>query len=342
MMRAARLHELGARFVLEDVPTPEPGPGEVLVRVAGAGVCHSDLHGRDGVAGRLPLPLIMGHENAGYVASLGAGVEPIDGCGVGDPVVIFGGWGCGRCRFCLGGREQMCGVFQWGGLGRDGGYADYLLVPAARHLLPTRGLDPVEAAPLTDAALTPYSAVKKVLPLLQSGTSALVIGAGGLGQYAIQFLKLLTASTVIVADTSATKRATAAALGADVTIDPAGPDAAGQIRTCAGGEGVVAVLDFVGTDATMTLGAGLLARQGTFVLLGLAGGATTFGFGRSAMECTLMTSNWGSRNELDEVLALAAAGRLVGRIERHPLAAINDVFDRLAAGRIDGRAVLTP
>jgi alcohol dehydrogenase, propanol-preferring len=178
--------------------------------------------------------------------------------------------------------------------------------------------------------------------VLTPGTSALIIGAGGLGQYGVQFVKLLSAANMIVADTSAAKRTSALALGADVAVDPNDPDAADQIRSAAGGEGVAAVLDFVGVDATMALGTAALARQGTFVLLGLAGGTTNYSFLSSAMESRLMTSNWGTRDDLDEVLAVAAAGRLVHRLERHPLDAINDVFARLANGDIDGRAVLTP
>jgi propanol-preferring alcohol dehydrogenase len=338
-MKAARLHEFGGDFVIEDVPTPSPKAGEVLIRVGGAGACHSDLHVKTGEIPGLATPLLMGHENAGWVETLGSGVE---GLAPGDPVAVFGGWGCGRCRFCLGGQEQLCDTFRWGGMGPAGGYAEYLLVPSSRHLLPIGDLDPVLAAPLTDAALTPYAAVKKVLPKLVPGSTAVLIGAGGLGQYAVQFLRLLTEATVVVVDTSADKRASAQALGADHVIDPADDQALNQIKDIAGGEGAAAVLDLVGVDATLSLGASALRRQGTLMLVGLAGGSCPFSFFTLPSEATLTSSNWGSRNELEEVLALAHSGRMVSTIEQRPLEEINEVFARLAAGQIKGRAVLVP
>ena len=198
-MRAAVLHAIGEPLRIEEVPTPRPGPGQVLVKIAAAGVCHSDLHQQDGSVPPHRIPLIMGHENAGWVAELGQGAE---GLAEGDPAVVYGGWGCGHCRFCLGGQEQLCDGTRWAGLGPDGGYADYLLVPAARHLLPAGRLDLVKAAGLTDAGLSSYRAVKKALPYLRAGSTAVVIGAGGLGQYGVQYLKLMTSATVIAVETS--------------------------------------------------------------------------------------------------------------------------------------------
>ena len=213
-MKAAVLHAIGEPLRIEEVPTPRPGPGQVLVKIAAAGVCHSDLHLRDGSVPPFRLPLIMGHENAGWVAALGPGAE---GVAEGDPVVVYGG--CGQCRFCLGGQEQLCDTMRWSGLAPDGGYAEYLLVPAIRHLLPAGSLDLVRAAGLTDAGLTPYRAVKKALPYLRPGTTAVAIGAGGLGQYGIQYLKLMTSATVIAVETSPAKRQLALSLGADHAID---------------------------------------------------------------------------------------------------------------------------
>jgi alcohol dehydrogenase, propanol-preferring len=344
-MKAAVLRAVGEPLRVEDVPTPRPGPGEVLVKVAAAGVCHSDLHLRDGsVPARGGLPLLMGHENAGWVAALGPGAA---GVAEGDPVVVYGGWGCGHCRFCLGGQEQLCDTGRWAGFGGPaegpaGGYAEYLLVPAARHLLPAGDLDLVSAAGLTDAGLTPYRAVRKVVPSLLPGSTALVIGAGGLGQYGVQYLKLMTSATVIVVETSPARRQLALTLGADHVIDPAGDRLAGQVRELAGGEGVAAAIDFVGVDATLRLGLACLARQGTLVLVGLAGGTVPAGFFTQASEAVITTSNWGSRNDLAEVLALARAGQLTATTESHPLAAINEVMDRLEAGQVEGRAVVIP
>lgn len=340
-MKAARLHQQGSDFVIEDVPRPEPGPGEVLVRIAGAGVCHSDLHIKRGDVPAVRLPQTLGHENAGWIETFGPGAES-HGFEIGDQVVVFGGWGCGSCRLCLGGEEQLCDTSRWGGIGPAGGYAEFLVVPSVRVLVPAGGINPVLAAPLTDAALTPYSAVKKTLPHLVPGSTAVSIGVGGLGQYGIQFLKMLTPAQVIAVDTDPAKRELALILGADVAIDPRTDDAEHTIKEYTRGQGAEAVIDFVGIDSTMALGAASVGKQGLFLLVGLAGGSVPYSFFGVAPGAALTTSNWGSRNELEEVLALAQRGDLISHIEEHPLAAINEVFDRLERGLITGRAVLVP
>lgn len=338
-MKAAVLHAIGEPLRIEEVPTPRPGPGQVLVKVAAAGVCHSDLHQQDGSVPPHRIPLIMGHENAGWVAAFGQGAE---GLAEGDPVVVYGGWGCGRCRFCLGGQEQLCDGARWGGLGPDGGYAEYLLVPAARHLLPAGRLDLVKAAGLTDAGLSSYRAVKKALPYLLAGPTAVVIGAGGLGQYGIQYLKLMTSATVIAVETSPVRGQLALSLGADHAVDASAAGTLERIRELSGGEGAAAVLDFVGIDATMKLGLASLARQGLFVLVGLAGGSVPMGFFSQASEVAFTTSVWGSRNDLAEVIALAQQGKLTAATETHRLDDINQVLERLEHGLVEGRAVVVP
>jgi alcohol dehydrogenase, propanol-preferring len=338
-MKAAVLHAIGEPLRIEEVPTPRPGPGQVLVKIAAAGVCHSDLHQQDGSVPPHRIPLIMGHENAGWVAGLGPGAE---GLAEGDPVVVYGGWGCGQCRFCLGGQEQLCDGARWAGLGPDGGYAEYLLVPATRHLLPAGRLDLVQAAGLTDAGLSSYRAVKKALPHLPAGTAAVVIGAGGLGQYGIQYLKLMTSATVIALETSPVRRQLALSLGADHAIDGSAADAPSQIRDLSGGQGPAAVLDFVGIDATMKLGLAVLTRQGLLVLVGLAGGTVPVGFFTQPSEAAITTSTWGSRNDLAEVVSLAQQGKVTATTESHRLDDINQVLERLEHGLIEGRAVVVP
>jgi propanol-preferring alcohol dehydrogenase len=339
-MRAARLHEFGRPLRIDEVPDPEPGPGEVLVRIGGAGVCHSDLHIAHGdMPGLLDGPKIMGHENAGWVEALGPGATGFE---PGEAVIVYGGWGCGMCRVCLSGEEQLCDTLRWGGLGPPGGYAERYVVPSPRHLIRIGDLDPALAAPLTDAGLTPYRAVKKVARRLVGGDAALVIGAGGLGQMAVQFLRLLTPARVVVADLAADKRATALELGADAALDPSAPDAADQLREATGGRGAAAVVDVVGSDASLAFGAASLGFQGHLVVVGLAGGSVPFGFFTWPAESILTTSHWGTRTELEEVVALARDGRLRIDVERAPLEAINDVFARLEAGEVAGRAVLVP
>jgi propanol-preferring alcohol dehydrogenase len=339
-MRAARLHEFGEPFRIDDVPEPTPGPGEVLVRIGGAGVCHSDLHIAQG---ELPFPVdepkILGHENAGWVEALGPGAAGFE---LGQPVIVFGGWGCGHCRVCVSGEEQLCDTLRWGGVGPPGGYAERFVVPSPRHLLAIDDMDPVDAAPLTDAALTPYRAVKKLARRIVGGDAALVIGAGGLGQMAVQLLGILTPAHVVVADLSSDKRDRALELGAAAAIDPADPDVADALLDATGGRNVAAVIDLVGSDSSLALAAASLGSQGHLVLLGLAGGRVPFEMFTWPHEAVLTSSQWGTRSELEEVVALARDGRLHLDIERAPLDAINDVFERLAAGQVKGRAVLVP
>ena len=306
-MKAARLYGYGQDFVVEDLADPEPGLGEVLVRIGGSGVCHSDLHIRGGEMAALPFPpfpLTLGHENAGWVAALGEGAEGFE---IGEPVAVYGGWGCGLCRVCLGGEEQLCDVMRWGGIGRPGGYAERFVVPAARHLVRLESLDPVDAAPLTDAGLTPYRAVKKVLGRLVPGSTAVSIGVGGLGHFGLELLKVLSPARVIALDTSESKRALAASLGADLVLDPSVDDAATEVMSFTRGVGAHAVLDFVGSDETLRLATQLAGRQGVVVLAGLAGGSVPFSFFGLAAEATLTTSYWGSRNELAELVAGGAS-----------------------------------
>jgi propanol-preferring alcohol dehydrogenase len=340
-MRAARLHGYGEAFAIEEVPDPEPGAGEVVVRVLGAGVCHSDLHLASGEMGLAfpPEPWLMGHENAGIVESIGPGVTGVE---LGEPVAVFGGWGCGACRLCLGGEEQLCNVVAWCGIGTPGGYAQLLRVPAARHLVRLGDLDPVLAAPLTDAGLTPYRAVKKALARLVGGSVVLVVGVGGLGHLGVQLLRHLSAATIVAVDPLEAKRTLALASGADVALDPATCDVAAEVRARSGGEGAAAVLDFVGSDDTLATSLAAVGRRGLVVLVGLAGGTAAYSFFATAGEAEVTTSLWGTRNELAEVLALARAGVLRARVERYRLDQINEAFDRLRAGEVDGRAVVLP
>lgn len=337
-MRAARLYEYGGDLQIDEVAAPEAGNGGVVVRVGGSGVCHSDLHFLSGEREFGGLPHTPGHENAGWVEQVGPGVEGFE---PGDPVAVFGGWGCGQCRFCLGGDEQICNVMRWGGVGPPGGYADYLAVPGARHLVHLRDLDPVTAAPLTDAALTPYRAVKKTLPRLVPGTTAVVIGVGGLGHFGLQLVKTLTPARVIAVDTAADKRALAADLGADRVFDPGQVDVPSGIVQATGGDGATAVFDFVGADATLPDALGSVARQGIVVLVGLAGGQARFSTD-VATEAVVTTSHWGNHNELEEVLDLARADRIQAHTAQYPLDQINQVFQQLANGNITGRAVIVP
>jgi propanol-preferring alcohol dehydrogenase len=296
-------------------------------------------------AGQLPFdpPFTLGHENAGWVERLGAGVT---GLTPGDPVAVYGPWGCGTCPACRSSAENMCerqgaiGVMG-GGLGRDGGMAEYLLVPSPRLLLPLHGLDPREAAPLSDAALTPYHAIKRSLPKLGAGSTTVVIGAGGLGHMAVQILSAVCATQIIAVDPSDERRALAAEAGASVVL-PAGANAGAEIRQLTEERGADLVLDLVGSDETLALAVDCARAGGDVTLVGIAGGSIPFSFFSQPYECSLQTTYWGSAVELHEVLELARAGHIRAHVERFTLAQAPDVYAKLRAGEINGRAVVCP
>jgi propanol-preferring alcohol dehydrogenase len=342
-MKAARLHEYGRPLVLEEIPTPTPHAGEIVIKVGGAGFCHSDIHVIDGEIRILPrMPLVLGHENAGIVAAVGAGVTRVS---EGDAVAVFGGWGCGHCDYCVAGQEQLCESPAWAGLSvHDGGYAEFLLVPHERYLVPLSTMSPADAAPLTDAALTPYRAVRKALPFLEPNHPALLVGLGGLGQYGLKLLRLLAGSPVIAVDRDARKRALAHQLGAAHVLDAQDPKLAEAIRDLTKGRGVCASFDFVGTEETLALCVGATRSLGKVSQVGLAGGTARLKvLENSRFEVQFEATLWGTVKELREVIALAETGRLTTiPIEQAPLEQINEVYARLKRGEIEGRAVITP
>lgn len=344
-MRAYQLTAWQQPPELRDVPVPEPGPGQVLLKVAGAGACHSDLHLMEWPPGTMGFdpPFTIGHENAGWIEQLGPGVPGFE---VGDPVAVYGPWGCGHCPACRVSKENYCihqaeiGAFG-GGLGFDGGMAEYMLVPSSRLLLPLGDLDPRDAAPLTDAGLTPYHAIKRSLHLLTPGTTAVVIGVGGLGHMAVQMLRVLSPARIIAVDTSAQKLALAREVGADHAIEP-GPDAASEIRELTKGIGAELTLDMVGSDDTLALAAQIMAFESHLTLVGLAGGTFQYGFGALPWECQLTLTYWGSASELGEVLALGRSGAIHAHVERFSLEHVEDAYQRMRDGTLDGRAVICP
>ena len=324
---------------------PEPGPGEVLVKVGGAGACHSDLHLLEAPGGSksITLPFTLGHENAGWVEKMGPGAT---GFAPGDPVIVYGPWGCGLCMNCRQGMENYCetpGKPSPGGLGgTDGGMAEYLLVPSTRYLIPLGNLDPREAAPLTDAGLTSYHAVKRSFPLLGAGTTAVVIGAGGLGQMAIQVLKALcSATTVVAVDTSADKLKIAKEMGADEALI-SGDDAVKRVKEMTRGQGAEVVLDFVGVNPTLTMAAQVARVLGHLTIVGLGNAALPVNFNSPPKECSVASPFWGSIPELIEVIDLAQAGKIRVLVEHFPLDDAAHAYHLLHDGNIQGRAVITP
>jgi len=245
---------------------------------------------------------------------------------------------------CRSGEENHCLYLtdiRAPGIGYDGGHAPYVLVPQARFLVPIGDLDPVTAAPLTDAGITTYSAIKPALPHIWPGSTAVVIGVGGLGIYAVQFLRLLTGARVVAVDTTEARLKLARDHGADDVVK-SGPDAAKQIRDLSGGIGASFVIDCVGVDATLATGVASLSWCGRLVMVGVGGGSVPFDFFKIPPGSQLATSLNGGSMALMEVAELARLGRLKVLLDRYPLSAAKQAYDDFEHGRLVGRAVLMP
>ena len=320
-MRAIVLPAPG-QSLLVDENHPEPGAGKEggeIVEVTACGVCHSDLHVVDG---EFPtsFPIVLGHEVTGHHAELGE-------------VMVYAPWGCRSCTECNADLEMICADSTEAGLLVDGGYCERMWVKHRRYLAPLDGLDPVASAPLACGGLTAFRAVNHGLDILRDrGTAgrALVIGAGGLGQFAIRYLRLLSDAHVTALDASDQKRATAVEVGAHAAAGPDDETAHADL-----------VIDFVGAEATLATAASAVARRGMVAVVGLRGGRIPFGFGAVPHEARFLSSIWGSRRQLDELLELARREpSIVQRVETLPLHEAQQAHDRLRAGEVHGRMVL--
>ncbi|KAM9862509.1 alcohol dehydrogenase catalytic domain-containing protein [Leucobacter sp. BZR 635] len=332
---------------LRDKPKPEIGADEVLIRVGGAGVCHSDISiialGDDN-------PLIgstLGHEVAGAVEELGANVA---GWNVGDRAIVSLVLSCGQCRECLSGRDNQCEVVAprdamaplSPGIGSPGGMADYIAVKA-RHIDPIGDLDPVAAAPLADAALTPMHAINSVRDRMTGDATVVTIGLGGLGHMALQILSATTGARIIALDTDPAKLAFAEAHGADLAI-PSNEEAAARILAETGGRGADVVFDFVGVQPTVELATAVVRGGGAIRFVGLGGGSFPYVAGGAGLPwgVNIERAYGGTRADMRQVIALAQAGRISVEVVRYPLDDAPQAFDDLHAGKIAGRAVLVP
>jgi alcohol dehydrogenase, propanol-preferring len=342
-LKAVQLVRWQAEPELREVEPPEAPPGGLVLKVEGAGLCHSDLHLQEWPEGTLPwdLPFTLGHETAGAVAAVGEGVTAFE---EGDRVLVYGPWGCGVCWHCARGEENLCQRRRFGGcgLGHDGGLAEYVAVPAARLLVPLGDLDPVEAAPLTDAGLTPYHAIKREVWRLVPGSSVVVIGVGGLGHVAVQLLRELSPARVVAVDPRESARRLALDAGVAAAFDSDGLEPS-DVRAETGSEGgAVLVLDFVGSEETLRLASAVVAAGGHVSMVGLAGGTLRTGIGVLPIEWSVGKPSWGTLPELHEVVALARAGLLHVGVERLALDETIDGYRRLHRGEVVGRAVVVP
>ncbi|MET7903050.1 NAD(P)-dependent alcohol dehydrogenase [Streptomyces sp. NPDC005355] len=341
-MKAVRLHGYERTPVLDDVPDPAvAGPLDVIVRIGGAGVCRTDLHiiegqweAKSGVA----LPYIQGHENAGWVAEVGAAVT---GLAPGDPVILHPLVTCGLCAACRRGDDVHCAASAFPGIDADGGFAEYLRTNARAVVPLDPGLAPAEVAALADAGLTAYHAAKKAAHRLAPGDKAVVIGAGGLGHIGIQVLAALTPAELIVVDTSAQALKLAETLGAHHTVVADGSQV-DQVAALTGGQGAEAVLDFVGEGGALEDGVRMLRRAGDYYVIGYGGTLSVPTIDIISTEINFIGNLVGSYTDLVELMNLAARGLVTLHNVTYPLDAFDRALDDLDRGRVRGRAVLVP
>jgi alcohol dehydrogenase, propanol-preferring len=359
-MLSARIHKYQEPLEIDTVSKPKVAHGEeVLIRVGAAGLCHSDLHLINGEwkdVLPLKLPKTPGHEVAGWIEEIGESVPEIAEMKEGDLVAVFGGWGCGICIYCKRGDEQLCNFPRWPGLSAyDGGYSEYILVPSYRFLIKVGNLltssssiRPEELAPLTDAGLTPYRAIKKIRHLLGPGKTIAIFGIGGLGSYAIQYAKTLgQSSTVIALDRNEERLKLAEKFGADYVVNVSNSQ---NIRseilskiTEGRRTGVDVVIDCVGAEATVEDSCRILNKGGSLVVVGLFGSQIKIPLVRAVLqEYQVYGSLWGNYNELCEVIELAKAGKIKHNIQKFPLSEINEAIQLLKNGEILGRGVIIP
>jgi len=350
MMKCVHLAGFRQMLKLKERPMPQPYGTQVLLRVLGAGMCHSDVHIWEGtydlgggrqlsMRERVRMPLVMGHESTGQVVALG---ENATGIAKGSRHLICGWIGCGQCSFCDEGNEHLCSAPQFLGLHRDGGYADHILVPHPRYLIDLGDLDPVAAAPLACSGLTTYSALKKAGSRLHE-RAIVIIGAGGLGLMALDLLKMMGGRGAVVVEIDPKKREAALAAGALATVDPLASNAAQRIREAAGGP-IQFVLDLVGSGDTVGLGFELLDRVGKLVVVGLFGGAVQLSTALIPLRAVTVQGSYnGSSTELRELVALVRhSAPLTVPIIRRPLAEAGQALNELRNGKVVGRVVLVP
>ncbi|WAC28801.1 alcohol dehydrogenase AdhP [Ancylobacter sp. SL191] len=336
MMKAAVVRAFGKPLTIEEVPVPVPGPGEVLVKVVACGVCHTDLHAADGDWPVKPSPpFIPGHEAAGYVAALGPGVT---GLKEGDPVGVA--WlhdACMCCEYCETGWETLCEHQHNTGYSCDGGFAEYVIAAAPFVARLPEGVDFAAMAPILCAGVTTYKGLKETEA--KPGEWVAISGVGGLGHIGIQYAKAMGLH-VVALDIAPEKLALAREAGADLAVDASSPDAVAEILKVTGG-GAHGVLVTAVSPPAFNQALSYVRRKGTVSLVGLPPGhfATPI-FDVVLKRITVRGSIVGTRRDLAESVAFAAEGKVKAEIHKAPLESINDIFDALKAGKVDGRMVL--
>jgi propanol-preferring alcohol dehydrogenase len=338
-MKAAILREFKSPLSIEDVAAPELLADEVLIEVEACGVCHSDVHVADGdwpqIIKITKRPLVLGHEIAGRVVQKGQAVEDLHvGERVGVPWVH---WSCGECEFCREGNENLCGRQKITGVTVDGGYAELVKAPASHALRIPEALSSSDAAPLFCAGVTVYRALKHAK--IKAGQRLAIFGVGGLGHLAVQIGVKLGANVTAV-DISEEKLEQARKLGATTTLNASSANVVKEMRK-AGGVHVGMVTS--AAKAAYDTAFPCIRATGTMLVVGLPSEAICFPpIMMAATEVKIQASSVGTRNDIRELLAMAAEGNIRCEVSQRPLAAVNEVFAELRAGKITGRVVLTP
>ncbi|WP_328766630.1 alcohol dehydrogenase AdhP [Streptomyces sp. NBC_00286] len=333
-MKAAVVRSFGQPLVIEERPDPEPGPGQVRVRLEASGLCHTDIHAAHGDWPVKPTPpFVPGHEGVGIVEALGHGVTHL---AVGQRVAVpWLGWACGRCEHCLSGWETLCEKQQNTGYSVDGGYAEKMLAPADFAAVVPDGIDPRDAAPLTCAGVTTYKALK--VAGVRPTQLVVISGVGGLGHLAVQYAKIAGA-TVAAIDVTDEKLELARELGADILIDARKEDPAEVLKQHGGAHAAIALA--VNEQAFASVYGGL-RRGGKLVMVALpAGGTISVPIFDTVLNGTsVIGSIVGTRQDLDEVFQLHAAGRTKVIYETRPLDTVNDSIAEVLNGQIKARIV---
>lgn len=341
-MKAVRLHRYELRPVVEEVPEPTvTGPFDVIVRIGGAGLCRTDLHIVEGQwepKTHVPLPYTLGHENAGWVHAVGSAVEHLQ---VGDAVILHPLVTCGFCRACRAGDDVHCERSLFPGIDTDGGMAELIRTSARSVVKLASGVEPAAVAALADAGLTAYHAVKKAVPLLFPGSTCVVMGAGGLGHIGIQSLRAMSATRIVVLDPNEEALSLSRDWGADETVLVDGRHV-DRVLELTDGHGAEVVLDFVGERGAERDSWTMTRRAGSHYVIGYGGTIEVPAIDMISTERNVVGNLVGSYNDLVELMALNADGRVVMHTRTYPLDAVNEAMDDLDAGRLRGRGILVP
>jgi NAD+-dependent secondary alcohol dehydrogenase Adh1 len=342
-MKAARLHNYHEQLKVEEIPDPgKLGPLDVIVKIGAAGLCRTDLHIQEGQWAEksgVVLPYVPGHENAGWIHEVGSGVSNVE---VGDTVIVHPFISCGLCRPCRMGDDMHCVNGEFPGIGRDGGFAEFLHTSARSVVKLDPSLEPASIAALADAGLTAIHAVKKAIPVLGAGTKTVVIGAGGLGHIGIQCLKALTATEIIVVDPSEKALALAKELGAHHTIRVDGTTQRDTVKELTDGFGAEAIIDFVGEKGAIQDGVEMVKDGGFYYVIGYGENIDVPTIDIISREISFIGNLVGTYVDLQDLMTLTAQGHVTLHTTQYPLDAINDAMADLDNGRLQGRGILVP